>query len=207
MTNNIVTAHVTIKGLRPLWFHRFGPEAMPLEKGEKTGVAGNDPEEWRRTVSVKSTGQLCLDAACVFAAMRDGAKYTKQGRGSLQPAVAATLQVVESSILIDRWFPGFPSDQPFDVKTAAVPPTDPDLSLYLDIRGVRNPTTKGRNVRYRVACAAGWQSTFSLTWDKTVVSRPAMNAIAIDAGKLCGLGNGRSIGMGRFEVVAFDVDE
>ena len=34
-----------------------------------------------------------------------------------------------------------------------------------------------------------------------------MNAVVIDAGRLVGLGNGRSIGMGRFDVVSFEVKE
>lgn len=42
---NILNATVSIKGIRPLLWHAFGPDAIPLEKREKTGVAGNDPEE------------------------------------------------------------------------------------------------------------------------------------------------------------------
>jgi len=38
-------AEVSIEGLRPLLFHVFGPEALPLEKQERTDVTGNDPEE------------------------------------------------------------------------------------------------------------------------------------------------------------------
>jgi len=48
---------------------------------------------------------------------------------------------------------------------------------------------------------------FTLLWDKTIVSRGEMEAIVIDTGKLVGLGNGRSIGFGRFDVIAFDVSE
>jgi len=42
-------------------------------------------------------------------------------------------------------------------------------------------------------------------WDKTVISRAEMEAVTLDAGKLVGIGNGRSIGMGRFEVEKFAV--
>ena len=58
---NMVRMKVTIKGTRPLLQHRFGPDAIPLEKGERTGVAGNDPEEWKRTCMVNSDGQLFID--------------------------------------------------------------------------------------------------------------------------------------------------
>jgi len=43
-----VTAKVSVVGTRPMLFHKFGPEALPLEKQEKVGVAGNDPSEWRK---------------------------------------------------------------------------------------------------------------------------------------------------------------
>lgn len=203
--SNILTANVIIKGIRPLWWHKFGPDALPLEKQEKTGVAGNDPEEWRRTVLVTKEGQLYIEPTYVFATLREGAKYTKKGKGSIQSAVSATLQVTDDRVLIDRFFPGFPNGYLFDVKMAPAPSTDPDELIYLDIRGVRNPSTKARNVRYRIAASAGWTATFNLQWDKTIVSRNELEAVTIDAGKLVGIGNGRAIGMGRFDVVKFEV--
>jgi hypothetical protein len=42
-----------------------------------------------------------------------------------------------------------------------------------------------------------------LQWDKTIVSRGEMEAVCRDAGKLVGLGDGRSIGFGRFQVLDF----
>jgi hypothetical protein len=205
--SNIITATVTVRGTRPLLFHRFGPDALPLEKVEKTGVAGNDPSEWRRTCLVTSEGQLYLEPTYIFATCRDAARYTKKGRGSIQTAVAATLQVVENRILLDRWFPGFPNGATFDAATVPAPATDPELPVYLDVRGVVNPSTKGRNVRYRLACSPGWSTQFTLVVDKTIVARAQLEAVVIDAGRLCGLGNGRAIGMGRFEVLGFQVDD
>jgi len=204
---NIVNAAITIKGTRPLFQHKFGPEALPLEKLEKTGVAGNDPEEWRKTAMVTRDGQLYLDPTYVFATIRDGAKYTKKGRGSIQTAVAATLQCNDDRILIDRWMPDFPNGQTCDLATVAVPPEDPEAPVYLDVRGVRNPSTKARNVRYRVAASKGWACTFNILWDKTIVSRVQMEAVLIDAGNLIGIGNGRAIGMGRFEIMDFTVSD
>ena len=58
---NIVMARVSIKGTRPLLWHHFGPDALPLERQEKAGVAGNDPTEWRRTVLVDKEGRLYLE--------------------------------------------------------------------------------------------------------------------------------------------------
>lgn len=207
MTNNILQARVAIQGTRPLLFHHFGPDAIPLEKQEKTGVAGHDPEEWRRTCLVTKDGQLFLPPTYIFGCMRDGSKYTKKGRGSIQKSVVATLQVTSDRVLIDRFFPGFPNGQAFDAKTAEPPPNDGDLPVFMDIQSVRNPSTKGRNIRYRIAASKGWQCSFEIMWDKTIVSRNEIESVLIDSGRLVGLGDGRSIGLGRFDIESFQVEE
>ena len=170
--SNLLQASVSIKGIRPLMWHAFGPDSIPLEKKERTGVAGNDPE---------------------------------RGRGSIQKYVQATLEVADDRVLIDRFMPG--ANGSYDVMQVEPPDTDPDLPVYLDIRACKNPSTKARNVRYRITASPGWQCGFTLQWDGTVVSRGEMEAIMIDAGRLCGLGDGRNIGMGRFQTESFNVSE
>ncbi|MGI6587103.1 MAG: hypothetical protein ACOX3L_14555 [Lutisporaceae bacterium] len=192
MTTNILNADVSITGLRPLLINHFGVDCLPLIKIERKGVAGNNPEEWKKTVLYDEKKQLYLEPSYIFACIRDGAKYTKKGRGSLQSAVAATLQVADDKIYLDRYLP--------DDITA-----DPTQPVYLDIRSVKNPGTKSRNIRYRVAASKDWHATFNITWDKTIVSRDQIHAIIIDAGMYCGLGDGRSIGFGRFVVDKFEV--
>src|SRR5215510_4977179 len=105
----LLMAEVEIKGTRPLLWHVFGPDALPLEKQERTGVAGNDPEEWKRTVQMTKDRQLFIDPTQVFGMMRDAAKYTKKGKGSIQAAVAATLQVTDNTVLLDLKVPDEPS--------------------------------------------------------------------------------------------------
>lgn len=204
---NIVTATVTIQGTRPFWQHSFGPDVLSLEKKERTGVAGNDPEEWRRSCSVTCDGQLFFDGSYIFGCLRNAAVYTKSGRSNLQSKVIATLQVTTDKVLLDRYVPGFPNGQHCDVRFIPEPPRSDSELVYLDVRGVVNPSTKGRNIRYRLAVSLGWIATFGILWDKTVVSRSEMEAIVIDAGRLVGIGSGRRIGMGRFEVVAFVVSD
>jgi hypothetical protein len=205
--SNLIVASVKIIGTRPFLFHRFGPDSMPLEKQERTGVAGNDPEEWKKCFWYTKTGQLYMPSTYVFGCMKNGAVYTKRGRGSIQTAVCATLQVVEDKILFDRWFLGWPKDGVFDPSKETTPIEDDSLPVYLDIRSTVNPSTKGRNVRYRVSMSPGWQANFSLTWDKTIVSRAEMEAVLHDSGKLVGLGSGRRIGMGRFNILNFEIVE
>lgn len=205
--SNILTAKVQIKGTRPLFWHRFGPDAIPLEKQEKTGRAGNDPEEWRKTVMVTKDGQLYLEPTYVFATIREGSKFIKKGKGSIQPSMIATLQIVDTRVLVDRFMPGYPNGKAYDVAKEKPPAQDIDEPVYLDVRMVRNPQTKAANIRYRVVASPGWLCEFTIEWDKTIVSRGEMEATLIDAGKLVGIGNGRKIGMGRFEVEAFEVVE
>ncbi len=194
MKANMVRVRVSIRGTRPLLQHAFGPETIPLEKQEKEGVAGNDPGEWKRSCMVTADGQLYVRGDYVFSCLRDAAKHTKKGKGSLQAPLAATLQVEDTAILLNRWMPkeGDPKHNDFTAE------------VYVDVRGVRNPSTKGRNVRYRLAASPGWECTFTLCWDKTIVARPQMQAILNDASVLTGLGDGRAVGNGRFDVVAFE---
>ncbi len=193
--SNILTASVSIEGYRPLLWNAFTLDAIPLKKREKTGVAGNNPEEWKKTVLATEDGQLYLKPSYIFGCLRDGAKYTRQGRSSLQTKLAATLQVLGERVLVDRHLP-----EDWSKLT-----TDPTQTVYIDVRSVKNPSTRGRHIRYRVAVTPGWRAEFRISWDLTVISREQMEAILYDAGQLCGLGDGRQIGFGRFEVVKFEV--
>ena len=203
--SNIVKAQIKAVGTRPLLQHQFTPDALPLEKQEKTGVAGHNPEEWRKTCIVDKAGQLFLDPSYIFASLRDGGRNIKRGRGSIFKWVAATLIVTDNKIMINRFYPGYPCDEPFDVETIEPCTNDQDEPVYIDVRGVVNPSTRARNVRYRLACSPGWEITFNIIWDKTVVSRNEMESSVIEAGRLVGLANGRAIGMGRFEIESFTV--
>jgi hypothetical protein len=93
---NVLRAKVVIEGYRPYFWHFFGADAIPLEKQEKTGVAGNDPESWKKTVLYrKDDRKLLIMPTQIFRCLRDGARHTKLGKGSLQPKVEATLQCIE----------------------------------------------------------------------------------------------------------------
>jgi hypothetical protein len=190
---NILIAQISIQGTRPLLWHGFGLDSIPFTKQERTGVAGNDPEEWKKSVLVTSEGRLYLPRPYFFGSLRDGAKHTRRGRGNLQADVASTLESLTERAELD----GLRLPNPIT--------TDPSQPIYLDIRSVVNPGTKARNVRYRVAAAPGWRVSFQLGWDKTVISRAEMEAITHDAGRLAGIGSGRKIGLGRYTVEAFDI--
>lgn len=190
---------VSIEGTAPLLFHHFSVEALDgSRKAAPRGSAGNNPDEWRDTVLVTGPqNQLYLDPTYIYACCRDGGKSVRRRqRGNLQRAVSSTLQVVDAQILLDDRF------LPEGLTTP--PPTDPSLPVYLDVRGVRNPSTKARNVRYRIACSRGWTCKFHLFWDTTVFNHDELHAVLIDAGRLSGVGDGRGIGFGRFQILKFE---
>lgn len=191
--SNLIIATLTIEGIRPLLWNVFSAAILPPSgRPKRGGTAGNDPEEWKRTVRATPEGQLYLEPRYFFACFRDGAKFTKKG---LHLTVSATLQVLDEIILTNRFLPNAMNDLP----------TDPTAPVYLDIRPVFNVKTRSRNIRYRVAAAPGWQMTFHLLWDESLVSRTLMQAVANDAGYLAGLGDARQLGFGRFNVLTFEV--
>lgn len=101
----LLKAKISIKGKRPLLFHRFSVDSIPLERQERTGVAGNNPEEWKNTVLKTQDNQLYLESSYIFGCLRDGGKHIKSGRGTLQAKVASTLVVLEEIILLDQYLP------------------------------------------------------------------------------------------------------
>ena len=194
----VVNAEVKIRGTRPLLWNRFGPDALPLEKKVRSGVAGNDPDEWRRSVLATSAGQLYVERSYIFGCIRNGAKYTRRGKASLQSVVASTLDVLNDRILANRQLPK---------RGLAELRENDGTPVYIDVRSVTNPGTRGRNVRYRVAVAPGWEMQFRISWDNTLISLKEMESIIGDAGRFAGIGDGRNIGYGRFEVLSFQMGE
>jgi hypothetical protein len=196
----IIRAIATIIGTRPLLWNHFGSDALPLEKKPRSGVAGHDPDEWNRTVLATKDGQLYLEPSYIFGCLKNGGRHTQAHRGKVtfQSLVASTVQVLDERILVDR---RLPKKGLQDLRAAD------DVPVYLDVRSVTNPGTKARNVRYRVATAAGWKAEFTIAWDNTMISPNEMSTVLKDAGQFEGLGDGRKIGFGRFKVDSFTILE
>ncbi|GAQ19048.1 hypothetical protein OPHB3_3007 [Oceanobacillus picturae] len=189
---SLIRAEVKIKGIRPLLFNNFTINSIPLIKEEKPGVAGNNPEEWKKTYQVTPEGQLYLNPDYIFSCIRSGARYTPKGRGTMESIVSASLQVIDERILLNRFVPNE------DELT-----NDNSKDVYIDVRPVSRRGVK--NIRYRLASSAGWESKFVIMWENTLINRQQMEAFCLDAGAFAGLGDGRKIGYGRFEVVNFNI--
>ena len=193
--------YVHVEGTRPLLFHRFNVEVLDKERKPKSGSVGNNPEEWRETFFSDENNQLYLPGMYFFSCLKAGAAYTKIGRGTVQKKISATLQVLDDKVLLDRFLP----DKFDQIKTEDLPKTV-EHSVFLDIRGVTNPASKGKNVRYRLGCSKGWGAKFLIQWDSTIVSIETMKQVAEDAGTLIGVGDGRTLGFGKFQVVDWTDD-
>jgi len=187
-------ANLVLEGIRPMLINAFFVDALSTKKKEKTGSAGNDPEEWKRTIHVRtSDNQLYLPENYFYSCFCYGAKHIKSGRGSIQPKMASTLLINEDKIFLNRFVPddwGLTQDS--------------EEPVYLDVRGVKNPTTRGKNARYRVALRKDWSCSLSICWDSSIISIGEMESSILHAGAYVGLGDGRNIGFGRFAVSCFE---
>ena len=189
------TAKVHIKGTRSLIFHAFREEVLTETKKAKTGSIGNNPEEWMDTVQMNKDRELFVTPLNLFGHLRDSAKFTKLGRGTYKDKVAATII--------------FP-DEVFYLKDLVVPSVekldrDEKKPVFLHVCSVKNPNTKGRNMRYRIAASKGWELTYQLIWDESIISKQVLKGIIEDGGILQGLMDGRQIGFGRYELIDFTI--
>jgi hypothetical protein len=183
-----------IKLTREYLWHNPADDIFDSGRKAKTATAGNDPNEWKKTYTANKDGKLYIKSEQIFGCMREGGKFTKQGKGNLKSAIAATLQVEEDKIYL-----------PLVVKSGQDLFTN-DLSqpVYIDKRPVKNPATKAMNMRYRLAAAPGIEAEFTLTYDNTILNQGQVSSVLTDAGRMVGIGDGRSIGKGRFEVVSVE---
>lgn len=168
---NILMAKVSIEGIRFLAWHHFGVDALPLEAKEKSGVAGNDPTEWKRSVLMDEERRLYLLPTYFFGCIKGGGKTVKRGKGNLLTAIASTLQVVDDQIYVSSGSDVLTLPDPPEMIEAGTQKTEKLQPCFVEIIGVRNPATKARNIRYRVVAKPGWRCSFTIMWDATVCDR------------------------------------
>lgn len=199
MKNNSNTEiKILIRGTKPIMFHRFNLENLTDQTKPKVGSAGNNPEEWKKSF-YHVDGKLFFPSDCVFSTLKNGAVYTKAGRGTLKNTWVAAIEIKENQVFLDREM--FENWENLSIDEVPKGPLDP---VYVDVRMVANPNTKGRNVRYRVACAPGWQMQFTLMADLSLLSMQQIEKIVNDTGKMQGFGEARTLGYGRYEVLEFN---
>ena len=184
-----IKSKISVKGIKPLLFHTF-PISVLSEKTSKTGES-----EWKETVLMNDARELYVMNTYFLNSIKDGGKEVKVGRGNLSKKLASTLEVEPLKIFLD----------------GLMVPEDKDLlrldseAVYLDIRAVVNPMTKGKNLRYRIAARPGWTCNFILSWDDYIASKEQVKICIENGGLFQGVGDGRSIGFGRYEIISFEM--
>ena len=181
-----VAARISIKGTKSLLFHTFPIDALDAGKAKK-GTAGNDGDEWKKTVLMDKDRNLYVLSSYLRACITEGGKHIKVGKGNISKKVGACLEVLEERIFLDG------------LKVPRLT-TDP---VYLDVRSVVNPMTKGRNLRYRIAAKPDWTLSTIISWDDYVVSRENIKQCVENGGLFDGIGDGRKIGFGKFILIEF----
>jgi len=194
-------ATVKIIGNKPIVFHKFNLEVITQMAKPKEGSAGNNPNEWKSSFW-QENGRIFIPDHYIFSALKNGSVYTKVGRGSIQKSWVSAIVVETPKCFLNREiFADFEKISPEDI------PQDSSKPVYVDIRMVANPNTKGRNVRYRLACSPGWETEFTISIDKTVVSQAQVKKVIEDTGKFIGLSDTRALGHGRFDVTSIKFED
>lgn len=189
-----VGAKIKIKGIKPLLFHTFPIDALDEGKG-RSGSAGKNEQEWKSTVLMDEERRLYIFSSYITGSIREGGKQIKVGKATLSKKVGASLECDADKIFLDGL------KVPLEKELTRLTTDD----VYLDVRSVVNPSTKGRNLRYRIAAKPGWELSTTIFWNDIAVSKEHMKQCVSHAGIFEGIGDGRKIGFGRFEMVSFEM--
>lgn len=192
-------AKFTVRGTTIYLYHKFNLEALTNTKKPKEGSAGNNPAEWKTTAWIHDK-QFFIPGYYFFSSIIQGGKYVKVGRGTISKQLPGIFSVLDERVMIDRFIPK-------DIEELELEDlgTDSSQNVFVDIRMVANPNTKGRNARYRIALRPEWRGTVHIEWDDTVFSKSQIHDALIAAGKYSGVGDGRAIGYSRYAVEDFEV--
>jgi hypothetical protein len=189
-----IKAKIAIEGTKSILFHTFPIDTLTPGKS-RGGTTGKDEEEWKSTVLMTGNRQLYVMGTYLIGAIKSAGKLIKVGKGNMMKKIESCLECLEDVVLLDNLF--VPEDSQLTKSSM-----DP---VYIDVRSVVNPSTKGRNLRFRIAAKAGWKLSAAIEWDDSLVSKETMKECVTNAGLYEGIGDGRRIGFGRFSVVSFEI--
>src|SRR5271154_4298964 len=98
------TVSVKVIGKRPILFNAFKIEQVSSLSKVKSGSAGNNPEEWKTSVLEKN-GQLYIPNSYWSSCLKEAAKYTKAGRGTIQKSFLSCCILLNEFSFLDRSLP------------------------------------------------------------------------------------------------------
>ena len=169
---------VEIEGIRPLLTNRYMEDEVAVKKrGEE-----KDNEELAKKKVYQVDGKLVIPAEQIERAMEKVASSFKvegQGKKTYKDLVQGAVFVEPEYIEI--------RPQKFEI----------------DKRTVVIPSTRGRVARYRPKWNPGWKLKFKVRVMDDRVTPEVLQKIIDEAGRIKGIGDGRSIGMGRFMLTSF----
>jgi hypothetical protein len=181
--------NIKIEGTVPLVQHKFWPEVLGKDDCGKT-VEIVTKDEWKHTAIYRpDTGQLYLNGSYFYATILNGARRLSD---NIAKAIPGNLSINPPEILLDRYLPlpygeASPSDNPKD-------------DVYILTRKVRSVRTGLIIERYRLACSPGWKCTIGIEYTDNLDKQGLLTSLDI-AGREVGIGDGRTIGYGRFRIV------
>lgn len=165
--------------------HMVGMEKPSMKKKGGDALTG-DALEWQKTIYFKEDIGVYLPPENIEAALVNASKQFKiTGRKTAMDYVKSGVFCTESYL-------------PFYVNGKTIKTLD-DPAILIDKRTVKNPATKGRNVRYR-AKFTEWTSTFRLNvLCDDYITKELLEQILEYAGMYVGLGDYRPR-FGRFTI-------
>jgi len=177
---------VKIESLAPMLHHSSQGLGMTETSMKKKGgdALSGDSEEWKKTVYYDEAVGVYLPATNVEAALIEGAKQFK-----ITGKATATKFFKSGVFITDDMLPFF-------VNGKKISTLD---EVEVDKRTVKNPSTKGRNVRYR-AIFRKWESTFKILISADdYISEKLLTDVIDYAGLYVGVGDFRPR-FGRFKL-------
>jgi hypothetical protein len=182
------TYRVKIKGLSPMLHH--GSQAVGMEEESKKKKGGSallgDPEEWKKTIYFNKEVGVYLPAINLEASLIEGAKQFKIGRGTAS-------KYFKSGVFINQY------ELPMLINGTYIKDLE---EVEIDKRTVKNPSTKGRNCRYR-AIFRNWECEIEIMINADdYIDSQMLKEVFVYTGSFVGVCDFRPR-FGRFEVTDF----
>jgi len=172
------TYEVEIEGITPLMMNRIlEPEEIPKKQGEAF-----DSQELAHKKVYKVGDKIVVPSEWIIRAMqRVAGEFRVEGMKK-----TTYKQLLPGNVFIEPEF-------------IEIDPQE----YVIDKRTVVIPTTRGRVWRYRPKWPK-WKLKFKIKVFDERIKQEVLNHILVEAGRRVGIGDGRSIGFGRFIVTKFE---
>lgn len=169
---------VEIRGIRPLLTNKWITEEEAVKKkGED-----KDDEAMAKLRAYEVDGKYCIPSEQVERAMEKVASSFKlKGMRS-----KSYKDLIQGAVFLSPEF--------LEIKPQ---------QFEIDKRTVVIPSTRGRVMRYRPKWKTGWKAEFIIEVMDDRVTPDILQKVIDEAGRIKGVGDARSIGMGRFMVTKF----